>query len=77
MRPFASPMVTHAVIAHNERLYTDIQGSTGIVDILGDEILVLNTQWKIVWTWNAFDFLPVTRAAVLGDLHPLPRSQPR
>ena len=64
---FRLPNGYTAVIAHNERLYTDIQGSTGIVDILGDEILVLNTQWKIVWTWNAFDFLPVTRAAVLGE----------
>ncbi|MGD0362295.1 MAG: aryl-sulfate sulfotransferase, partial [Bryobacteraceae bacterium] len=64
---FRLPNGYTAVIAHNERLYTDIQGSTGTVDILGDEVLVLNTQWKIVWTWNAFDFLPVTRAAVLGE----------
>lgn len=55
-----------AVIAHNERLYTNVQGS-GTVDVLGDEVLVLDTNWNIVWTWNAFDHLPVSRAAVLGE----------
>jgi hypothetical protein len=55
-----------ALIAHNERLYTNVQGP-GTVDVLGDEVLVLDTNWNIVWTWNAFDFLPVSRAAVLGE----------
>jgi arylsulfate sulfotransferase len=55
-----------ALIAHNERLYTNVQGP-GTVDILGDEVLVLDANWNIVWTWNAFDFLPVSRPAVLGE----------
>jgi hypothetical protein len=56
-----------AVIAHNERLETNVQGS-GTVDVMGDEVLVLDTNWNIVWTWNAFDFLPVTRTAILGEI---------
>jgi hypothetical protein len=58
-----------AVIAHNESLYTNEQGGTpqDPVDILGDEVLVLDTNWNIVWTWNAFDWLPVSRKAVLGE----------
>jgi len=56
-------------IAHNEQLSTTAQGGTpqNPVDIMGDEILVLDTNWRVVWTWNAFDFLPVSRAAVLGE----------
>ncbi len=58
-----------AVIAHNEALYTNVQGGTpqNPVDIMGDEVLVLDTNWNIVWTWNAFDWLPVSRPAVLGE----------
>jgi hypothetical protein len=61
-----------AVIAHNEALYTDEQGGTpqDPVDIMGDEVLVLDTNWNIVWTWNAFDWLPVSRAAILGERCP-------
>jgi hypothetical protein len=64
-----------AVIAHNERLYTNVQGP-GTVDVMGDEVLVLDTNWKIVWTWNAFDWLPVSRAAILGEkCHPCSQTQ--
>ena len=62
-----------AVIAHNEALFTNEQGGTpqDPVDIMGDEVLVLDTDWRIVWTWNAFDWLPVSRKAVLGEVcHP-------
>jgi len=58
-----------ALIAHNEALYTNEQGGTPEkpVDILGDQLLVLDTNWNIAWTWNAFNWLPVSRAAVLGE----------
>jgi len=58
-----------AVIAHNEALYTDVQGGTpqNPIDVMGDEILVLDTNWNVVWTWNAFDWLPVNRTALLGE----------
>jgi arylsulfate sulfotransferase len=73
-----------AIIAHNEALYTNAQGGTPQhpVDVMGDEVLVLDTQWNIVWTWNAFNCpncateLPVTRAAPLGETcHPCANTQ--
>jgi len=67
-----------AVIAHNEALYTNAQGGTTQkpVDIMGDEILVLDTNWNVVWTWNAFDWLPVSRTAILGETcHPCAQTQ--
>jgi hypothetical protein len=67
-----------ALIAHNEALYTNVQGGTpqDPVDIMGDEVLVLDANWKIVWTWNAFDCpncataLPVSRTAILNKVCP-------
>jgi hypothetical protein len=61
-----------ATIAHNEALYTNVQGGTpqDPVDIMGDEVLILDTNWNVVWTWNAFDWLPVSRAAILGEKCP-------
>ena len=67
-----------AVIAHNEALFTNVQGGTrrNPVDIVGDEVLVLDTDWNVVWTWNAFDWLPVGRAAILGEkCHPCAQTQ--
>jgi hypothetical protein len=46
------------------------------VDIVGDMIVVLDTNWQVVWYWDAFDpanggngypELPVSRTAVLGQ----------
>ncbi len=67
-----------AIIAHNEALYTNVQGGTpqNPVDIMGDEVLVLDTNWNIVWTWNAFDWLPVSRQAPLNEqCHPCAATQ--
>lgn len=69
------PSGNTAVIAHNEALYTNVQGGTTAnpVDIMGDEVLVLDTNWNVVWNWNAFTCpncataLPVSRTALLGE----------
>jgi len=55
-----------AVIAGVERLLEGVQGRlpTGIV---GDMIIVLNRNWQVVWVWNAFDHLDVTRRATLDE----------
>jgi hypothetical protein len=46
------------------------------VDIIGDMIVVLDTNWQVVWYWDVFDpanggngypKLPVSRTAVLGN----------
>jgi len=53
----------------------DTQGSLP-VDIVGDMIVVLNSNWQVVWYWDAFDpagggqgypQLPVTRTAPLAE----------
>ncbi len=58
-----------AAIAHNEMLSSSEQGGTSQnpVDIMGDEILVVDTNWNLVWSWNAFDWLPISRTAILGE----------
>ena len=55
-----------AVLAYVERILEDVQGE-GPVDILGDMVLVLDENWQVVWTWNAFDHMDVSRPAVLGE----------
>lgn len=55
-----------AVLGGVESLETNVQGP-GTVDVLGDMIIVLNENLKVVWTWDTFDHLDVTRTASLGD----------
>ena len=59
-----------AALASIEKIYPPgTQGNTsGLpVDIIGDIILVLNADWQVVWYWNSFDYLDVSRAAIRGD----------
>jgi len=37
------------------------------VDIIGNMILVMDANWQVVWYWDAFDYLNVDRAAILGE----------
>lgn len=55
-----------AVLGDVEQLLTNVQGS-GTVDVLGDMVIVLDQNLSVVWTWDTFDFLDVTREAVLGE----------
>jgi hypothetical protein len=58
-----------AVLASVEGIYpAGTQGSTGPVDILGNIVVVLDENFQVVWYWNAFDHLDVSRAATLGDI---------
>jgi arylsulfate sulfotransferase len=45
------------------------QGSTtGLpVDILTDQVIDLDENLQVDWTWNALDHLPISRPAVLGE----------
>jgi arylsulfate sulfotransferase len=56
-----------AALAGVEQILTDVQGP-GAVDILGDMIVVFDSNLNVVWTWDAFDHLDVTRKAVLGEI---------
>jgi arylsulfate sulfotransferase len=54
------------VLCSNDRTLSDVQGP-GPVAIVGDEIVVLDQNWQVVWSWNAFDHLDVTRKALLDE----------
>jgi arylsulfate sulfotransferase len=55
-----------AVLGDVEQILTNVQGP-GPVDVIGDMIIVLNQDLNVVWTWDTFDNLDVTRKAVLGE----------
>ncbi len=54
------------VLGSVERLETDVQGP-GTLDVLGDMVIDLDQNLQVVWAWDAFDHLDVSRAAVLGE----------
>src|SRR5262249_61379533 len=47
-------------LAGVEQLMTDVQGP-GTVDVLGDMILVFDSDMQLVWAWDAFDHLDPSR----------------
>jgi arylsulfate sulfotransferase len=53
-------------LATVEQILTDVQGP-GPVDVLGDMILVMDSDMQVLWTWDAFDHLDTSRQAVLGE----------
>lgn len=58
------------VLADEEKLFTDgTQGSSpsNPVDVIGDLILDLDTNFQLAWYWDSFAHLNVNRAAVLGE----------
>jgi hypothetical protein len=58
-----------AVLATTEQIMSGVQGA-GPVDIIGDMIVVLDQDFRIVWTWDAFDHLDPHRQATLGETCP-------
>jgi hypothetical protein len=56
----------YLVLAGNERILNDVQGP-GPVDVLGDTILVLDSNLQVVWAWDAFDHLDPHRKAILDE----------
>jgi len=54
------------VLGGVERILTDVQGP-GPVNVLGDMILVLDEDFQVIWTWDSFDHLDTSRAALLGE----------
>ena len=55
-----------AALADVEQILTDVQGP-GPIDVIGDMIVVFDSQLNVIWTWDTFDWLDVTRKAVLGE----------
>jgi hypothetical protein len=58
-----------AVLATREQIMSGVQGP-GPVDIIGDMIVVLDRDFQVVWTWDAFDHLDPHRQATLGETCP-------
>jgi len=54
------------VLGNNDRLLVDVQGP-GKVDVMGDYVVVLDSEWQVKWAWNGFDHLDVTRRAILDE----------
>jgi arylsulfate sulfotransferase len=56
----------YLVLADSERILTDVQGA-GPADIIGDTILVLDSNLQVTWAWDTFDHLDPHRMAILGE----------
>lgn len=54
------------VLGAVEQILTDVQGP-GPIDVLGDMIIVMDSNLQVLWAWDAFDHLDVTRLATLND----------
>ena len=54
------------VLAGVEQILTGAQGPAP-VDVLGDMIVVLDPDMQVVWAWDTFDHLDVSRRALLGE----------
>jgi arylsulfate sulfotransferase len=60
-----------AFMAHIEKLFAaGTQGNTGSdpVDVLSEMVIVLNSNWQVVWYYDAFNQLNINRAAPLGEI---------
>jgi hypothetical protein len=58
------PNGNYLVLAMTERMSTS-QGASA--DIVGDMILVLNSDLQVLWAWDSFDHLDISRKAVLNE----------
>ncbi len=63
-----------AVKASSEMLVTNAgqcgttSGNPNTCDVIGAQILILNPNLQIVWAWDAFDFLDISRRASLNEV---------
>jgi len=57
------------VLANSEYVCTNCQGGTPAnpVDLIGDQIIVMDSNMNVVWTWDEFDFLDVNHQALLNE----------
>jgi hypothetical protein len=58
-------------MAHVEKLFPPgTQGHPGTdpVDVLSEMVIVLNSNWQVVWYYDAFNELNINRAAPLGEV---------
>jgi arylsulfate sulfotransferase len=65
----AAPEGYIVALVGNERISTSAQGGTpqNPVLILGDAILVLNSNLEVVWFWDPFEHLDMNVSAIFND----------
>jgi hypothetical protein len=56
----------YLLLADTERILTNVQGP-GPVDVIGDTIVVLDSNLQVTWAWDTFDHLDTSRMAILGE----------
>ncbi|MFB3828380.1 MAG: aryl-sulfate sulfotransferase [Bryobacteraceae bacterium] len=54
------------VLASSEQAVEDLQGP-GRVNVIGDTIIALDRDMQVVWVWDCFDHLDLSRTALLGE----------
>ncbi len=54
----------YLILTMSERMST-AQGA--LADIAGDTILVLNSDLQVLWAWDSFDHLDISRKAILNE----------
>ncbi|MFQ5741904.1 MAG: aryl-sulfate sulfotransferase, partial [Acidobacteriota bacterium] len=57
------------VLGYTERIVEDVQGP-GPVDVLGDYIVALDEDFQVVWAWDSYDHMELSRKAVLDEKCP-------
>lgn len=56
-----------AILGSMEQMFQDVQGASGPVDLLADAVIVLDRNWQVVWSWNAFEHMDIERIATLDE----------
>jgi arylsulfate sulfotransferase len=60
------PNGNYMVLAEYDMILTNVQGP-GPVDVIGDVILVLDSNLQVLWSWDSFQHLDTSRQAPLGE----------
>src|SRR5262249_26314987 len=47
---------------------TNNKGKPKTCDVIGAQLLILNPNLQIIWAWDAFDFLDISRRANLNEV---------
>ena len=63
----------YLLLAGSEQLMDDMQGP-GTADILGDTIVVLDSNLQLLWYWDSFDHMDPSREAILNETCNYPAS---
>jgi hypothetical protein len=63
----------YLLLAGTEQLMDDVQ-DPGTVNVLGDTIVVLDSNLQVIWYWDSFDHMDPSRKAILNETCAYPAS---